>query len=102
MRFKVLFVCLFYTNNTNIQEQGVETDESLQKAVGYGPLRWLQRQKHQQEVHWESEHKEKEEIQRVIEYPELELTRKDHRLQRLLTAIKLFISECDRKEKRTL
>lgn len=97
-----MFACLFYTNDTNIKGQGVETDESLQKAVGYGPLRWLQRQKHQQEVHWESENKEKEEIQRVIEYSELEWTCTDHQLQLLLTAIKLFISECDSKEKRAL
>lgn len=34
MRFKVLFACLFYTNNTNIKGEGVETDESLQKAGG--------------------------------------------------------------------
>lgn len=33
MRFKVLFACLFYTNNTNIKGEGVET-ESLQKAGG--------------------------------------------------------------------
>lgn len=80
--FFVLFWFYFSQTSHKYPGTGGRKQSKFTEAVGYCPLRQPQRQKHQKEINWESKRVKKKE--------------------KGITAIKLFRSECDRKEKKAL